>query len=237
MAWPNGSCPRHRAIYARNRDHAGWPATCTISRSTCGRTLSIIRICLARSASVSGCEGVTWASMPIASMHFSGPLPLVSSLRRSTLSSSKLMVMAPRPPPCSGAQEMVDGHDLLRSEQDGAADRHLADGAATPDRPVSVGWMSHCTAACQPVGKMSPRKRSCSSGIPSGTLICVASANGTPLCYLIENLPFATGMLTPMWWDYPSPTRRRGPGLPVRLAALTSLEVAPTTQAPRCLSH
>src|SRR5215213_3538003 len=29
---------------------------------------------------------------------------------------------------------------------------------------VSVGWMSHWTAACQPVGKMSPRKRTCSSG-------------------------------------------------------------------------
>src|SRR5215208_5976476 len=41
-------------------------------------------------------EGETWDSMPIASMHFSGPLPLVSSLRRSTtLSSSKLIVTAP----------------------------------------------------------------------------------------------------------------------------------------------
>src|SRR5690348_18072635 len=31
---------------------------------------------------------------------------------------------------------------------------------------VSSGWMSHCTAACHPVGRMSLKKRSCSSGIP-----------------------------------------------------------------------
>ena len=45
---------------------------------------------------------------------------------------------------------------------------------------VSVGWMSHCTAACQPVGKMSPRNSTCSSERPfAGTLMCVLSAYGT----------------------------------------------------------
>src|SRR3954469_11080527 len=68
-------------------------------------------------------------------------------------------------------RQMVDGDDLLGSEQNGAADRHLADGAAAPNRHGVGRRMSHCTAACQPVGKMSPRKRTCSSGIPSGTLI------------------------------------------------------------------
>ena len=79
---------------------------------------------------------VTCASMPTASMHFSGPLPPVSSFRRSTtLSSSKLIVMAP---PASAmvrrSGTLVDGDDLLRAEQDRAADRHLPDRAAAPDR-------------------------------------------------------------------------------------------------------
>ena len=68
-------------------------------------------------------------------MHFSGPLPSVRSFSRSTtLSSSKLIVIAP---PASAMLEplgqAVDGDDLLGAEQDGAADRHLADRAAAPD--------------------------------------------------------------------------------------------------------
>ena len=44
---------------------------------------------------------------------------------------------------------------------------------------VSSGSMSHCAAACHPVGKMSLRNNACSSVIPSGTLMWVASAKGT----------------------------------------------------------
>ena len=44
---------------------------------------------------------------------------------------------------------------------------------------VSSGWMSHWTAPCHPVGKMSDRNSSRSSGMPSGTLMWVESANGT----------------------------------------------------------
>ena len=95
--------------------------------------------------------------MPTASMHFSGPLPPVSSFSRSTtLSSSKLIVIAP---PAS--------RHLRRSGTRSIAMTCLAPSrmalriAIWPTGPqpqtatVSVGWMSHWTAACQPVGKMS----------------------------------------------------------------------------------
>ena len=44
---------------------------------------------------------------------------------------------------------------------------------------VSVGSMSQATAACQPVGKMSPRNSTCSSLRLSGTFSGPQSANGT----------------------------------------------------------
>ena len=47
---------------------------------------------------------------------------------------------------------------------------------------INFRSMSHCTAACQPVGKISPRNNTCSSVSPSGTLMFVASANGTRTC-------------------------------------------------------
>ena len=49
-------------------------------------------------------------------------------------------------------------------------------GPAPQIATVSSGSMSHCIAACQPVGKMSPRNSACSSGMPAGTLIGATSA-------------------------------------------------------------
>ena len=74
--------------------------------------------------------------MPTASMHFSGPLPPVSSFSRSsTLSSSKLIVIAPpasRHVRRSGTLSMQI--TCFGAEQHGAADRELADRAGAPDR-------------------------------------------------------------------------------------------------------
>ena len=74
-------------------------------------------------------------------MHFSGPLPPVRSFSRSTtLSCSKLIVSAPAG---LGHGEplghVVDGDHVLGAEQDRAADRHLTDRAAAPDRHRVVG--------------------------------------------------------------------------------------------------
>src|SRR3954463_12630663 len=77
--------------------------------------------------------------MPTASMHFSGPLPPVRSLRRATtLSSAKLITVAPL---CHGEalRNIVDGDDLLRPQQDRAANRHLSDRPANPDRDSGRG--------------------------------------------------------------------------------------------------
>jgi hypothetical protein len=49
-------------------------------------------------------------------------------------------------------------------------------GPAPQIATVSVGSMSHCTAACHPVGKISLRNSTFSSSIPSGILTGPTSA-------------------------------------------------------------
>ena len=90
-------------------------------------------------------------------MHFSGPLPPVSSFRRSTtLSSSKLIVMAP-PARAMSRRSGTRSMAITCFAPSSTAERI----AIWPTGPqpqiatVSVGWMSHWTAPCQPVGKMS----------------------------------------------------------------------------------
>jgi hypothetical protein len=62
---------------------------------------------------------------------------------------------------------------------------------------VSPGWMLQLSAAMYPVGKMSDRKRTCSSDSVEGTFKGPTSANGTRA---YSAWPPAT---PPIMWEYP----------------------------------
>ena len=115
-------------------------------------------------------------------MHFSGPLPLVRSLSRSiTLSVSKLIgdgaAGLGHAEPLGHA---VDGDHLLGAEQDGAADRHLADGTGAPDRD-RVGRLDVALDGPLPAGRedVAEEEHLLVREAVFGTLMCVLSAKGT----------------------------------------------------------
>ena len=90
---------------------------------------------------------------------------------RRTLSSSKLIVMAP--PARAMARRSGTWSIAITCLAPSRMALRIAiwpTGPAPQIATVSVGSMSHCTAACQPVGKMSPRNSTCSSVSPSGIL-------------------------------------------------------------------
>ena len=71
----------------------------------------------------------------------------------------------------------VDRDHPLGAEQEGAADRELADRPAAPDRDgLAALDVAEIRAPCSRSGKMSDRNSTCSSVSPSGTLIGPTSA-------------------------------------------------------------
>src|SRR4051794_38840339 len=92
----HGDLVDEAAIDARDRDHACRAADIDHLAQNVRAVVLHHHHLLGGSSTVSGFDNETWLSMPVASMHFSGPLPPVSSFNRSTtLSSSKLRGIAP----------------------------------------------------------------------------------------------------------------------------------------------
>ena len=103
----------------------------------------------------SRCGSVMCASMPTQSMHFSGPAAARSarSSRSMTLSVSKLIGDGAAGLRHGEAlRHAVDADHLLGAEQDGAADRHLADRPGAPDRD-RVGGLDVALHGRLPAGR------------------------------------------------------------------------------------
>ena len=76
-------------------------------------------------------------------------------------------------------RKAIDGHDLLGAQKKGAANRHLADRAAAPDRD-GIGWFDLALRRGLPAGGENVAKeQDLLVRQAFRTLICVASANGT----------------------------------------------------------
>ena len=92
----------------------------------------------------------TCDSMPTARC-ISRSIALAELVRRSMTFPLEVDGDGPPRAPWKGAPHAVDGDDLLRRRT--ALRMHIFRPTGAPDATVSVGWMSHCTAACHPVGR------------------------------------------------------------------------------------